>query len=865
MINNRVLNTRYRLEKKIGQGGFAEVYMATDQLLKRNVAVKVLHSDLTEKDDFLERFEREAQSIAALDHPNILAIYDYGQAEETAYLVMPLVEGGTLNDKLRQKKKFDLPEANHYLQQAAAALDYAHRRNIVHRDIKPQNMLLRAEDDRLLLSDFGIAKVLSAASAQSRTGVMGTLSYMAPEQLEGNVGVGTDIYALGCVLFQMLTGELPYTGPTEQVMVGHMMKPIPSIVERSQGQLPAALQNVIERALAKKPENRYPTAGEMARAFQAVVNGYTGPVTAPADKTQLSSSNDRTEILSSPGFQAAPLPATYPYNQPQSSTNPHITGSSIPAQYVPGHTPPYSNTPPNYFTPPAPQYNATPPPSQPQRSGPNLALIGGIAGILLVAIIALVIILIVGGKKDNPTPVANITPTVAATTVATTAAVTTPAATTAGATTAPATTAAVTTAAPTTAAVDPVNEALKDASDTFFVKGDLNAGITKFRTLSVNYPSNAKVWRDYGQALHLWNRDAGGVEPLEKAAQLDPKDPLTFLYLMDTYIDAYRYPDAEKAAATATQLDPNGWIGHAAQASINNYTFKTAAAKPEVAAMQKAAGSAASDPYYNWLLSNNLFYTEDYKGALDAIEKTLKVWPNLPSVIAIKGAYLIYSPGDETTQQKGLDLLLQAQKLQPQSANILGQIASYYAVFARDFAKAEQYAQDAAKISENDPSIQNVLGQVQANKKDYEGAFKRYERCLQIDQLHLDCYFNWSLGLVDQGNDLSTAGKKPEATAAYKAATEKAQAASKIYPDGANYSWLMGYTYFVQGDYKSAIPAFQKAVNGLPNEANFYGWLGLSYLYDGQKDKAQAEYNKGVAIAPDNDTIKDLGDQLKKQ
>ena len=405
ITENSVLNTRYRLEKKIGQGGFALVYLAMDQLLKRRVAVKVLNSELTEDENFLARFEREAQSIAALEHPNILTVYDYGQAEDTAYLVTPYVEGGTLHDKLRTQKKFSLQEASQYLTQVAAALDYAHRRFIVHRDIKPQNMLLRTEDDRLLLGDFGIAKVLSSSSAQSRTGVMGTISYMAPEQLEGNVGVGTDIYALGCVLFQMLTGELPYTGPTEQVMMGHIMRPIPSIIERSQGQLPAAVQDVINRALAKKPEDRYPSAGEMAKAFQAiVVSNTTGNVQVPA------SPSDPTRVV---GYSTSSNQPTQ-YNQP------------LPQGPVRGGTPPYGNVPPGGI--PTQGYNGTPPYGNvppigtspypyggaqhaPKKS--NTGLIVGIGAVAMAVIVAIVIIAIAaGGNKDStPTSQAIITST----------------------------------------------------------------------------------------------------------------------------------------------------------------------------------------------------------------------------------------------------------------------------------------------------------------------------------------------------------------------------------------------------------------------------------------------------------------------
>jgi eukaryotic-like serine/threonine-protein kinase len=267
-----VLNGRYKLDKKVGQGGFAEVYLATDQTLKRRVAVKVLNANLFEDESFLKRFENEAQAVAALEHPNILPVYDYGQTDNTVYLIMPFVEGGTLHDRLRRQKKFNLQTASQYLQQIASALDYAHRRNIVHRDVKPHNVLIREEDNRLFLADFGIAKVLSAATTNSNTNVVGTIAYMAPEQLDGKAGFETDVYALGCVLFQMISGELPYTGTTEQVMVGHMMKPVPSISERSEGQLPVTLQPIFDKALAKERSYRYKSAGELAKEFENLVN-----------------------------------------------------------------------------------------------------------------------------------------------------------------------------------------------------------------------------------------------------------------------------------------------------------------------------------------------------------------------------------------------------------------------------------------------------------------------------------------------------------------------------------------------------------------------------------------------------------------
>ncbi|MBN9390530.1 MAG: protein kinase [Chloroflexi bacterium] len=329
LTENRVIIGRYLLEKKIGQGGFAQVYLATDQLLKRRVAVKILNPELTADENFLARFEREAQAVAAFEHPNILSVYDYSHSEKTACLVTPYIEGGTLYDKLYKEGKFSLPRASAYLTQVAAALDYAHRRNVIHRDIKPQNMLLRAEDDRLLLGDFGIAKVLGSANAQTRTGAIGTIYYMSPEQLQGNVGVGTDIYALGCVLFQMLTGELPYNGTTEQIMRGHLLDQIPSVAARSRGQVPFVVQEVINRALAKKPEDRYRSAGEMAQSFAAIVHRATAQTPPNLDQlraaTEVVSIPPRPPVAVQPvyvpnqaaGQPVAPAPSYYPAQPPR--------------------------------------------------------------------------------------------------------------------------------------------------------------------------------------------------------------------------------------------------------------------------------------------------------------------------------------------------------------------------------------------------------------------------------------------------------------------------------------------------------------------------------------------------------------------
>jgi len=253
----------YRLEEQVGKGGMGEVYRAIHTRLATERAVKLLPPALAADPDFLRRFEREAASAARLEHPNILPVYEYGEAAGGApYLVMPYVRGGTLKERLARGP---LPPAEllDLFGQAAAALDYAHEQGIVHRDVKPANLLLDGRG-RLYLADFGIAKALEGAEGLTRTGVgVGTPEYMAPEQAQGRADARSDLYALGVVLYQALTGRVPYSGTsTVEVLMKHLQDPLPLMPLRA-----------VARALAKNPNDRYASGAalveDLREAFAA--------------------------------------------------------------------------------------------------------------------------------------------------------------------------------------------------------------------------------------------------------------------------------------------------------------------------------------------------------------------------------------------------------------------------------------------------------------------------------------------------------------------------------------------------------------------------------------------------------------------
>lgn len=267
----------YDLLRRLGEGGMAQVYLARDIRLGREVAVKVLNRKLAERPGFRERFMREARVAAALDHPNIVPLYDFGE-DHDLYLVMPYIRGGSLQDML-PRAPFPIGEVVTYGSQIADALEYAHQRKVVHRDVKPANMLAHA-DGRLMLSDFGLAKIVSVANTPNmprNRPDAGTPEYMAPEQVVGSSDARSDIYGLGVVLFLLLTGRLPFSGPNAQdVMEAHLRRD-PGSPRRYNPSIPPAMEAVVMRAMAKKPADRFQRASELGAALlSALIAGDDG-------------------------------------------------------------------------------------------------------------------------------------------------------------------------------------------------------------------------------------------------------------------------------------------------------------------------------------------------------------------------------------------------------------------------------------------------------------------------------------------------------------------------------------------------------------------------------------------------------------
>jgi eukaryotic-like serine/threonine-protein kinase len=270
LIEERIFNNRYRLDRKLGEGGMATVYCGTDILLRRRVAIKVLREQYAADAEFVRRFYQEAESAAKLSHPNIVNTYDVGHQDDTYFIVMELVDGPSLNEIIAADGRLPEPVAIDYAAQIASGLAYAHRQGLLHRDIKPANVLV-TKDDVVKLSDFGIARAVSQQTmALTKPGlVMGSVYYISPEQAqEHEVHETADLYGLGVVLYQMLTGKLPYTGESPvTVALKHIGDPVPMIDVGQTGVSPA-LAAIVNRLLQKKPEHRFQSASELASALR---------------------------------------------------------------------------------------------------------------------------------------------------------------------------------------------------------------------------------------------------------------------------------------------------------------------------------------------------------------------------------------------------------------------------------------------------------------------------------------------------------------------------------------------------------------------------------------------------------------------
>jgi serine/threonine protein kinase len=361
----------YRLTRLLGQGGFAEVYLGQHIWLNMFAAIKILHTHLSEEG--IEGFQHEAQVIAELVHPHIVRVLDFDVKEGVPFLVLDYAANGSLRQRHPHSTRLPLNQVVHYVKQVASALQYAHDRKTIHRDVKPENMLL-GPDDTILLSDFGIATIAHSTSSMRAQASLGTISYMAPEQIQSHPRPASDQYALAVVTYQWLTGEFPFQGSAPEVIAKHLGATPPSI-RAKMPDLPAGVEHVIMTALAKDPKARFGSIQDFATALEQASHQSADLLTSPV-QSFLPSEQPFTELPT--------IPATFAFSTPVPSSQ-NLSLENIQKSSQPNVAPEQPSSPYLLFS--SPQQGHPSYPQQISQEEINMAMMQAlILGVILVAI-----------------------------------------------------------------------------------------------------------------------------------------------------------------------------------------------------------------------------------------------------------------------------------------------------------------------------------------------------------------------------------------------------------------------------------------------------------------------------------------------
>ncbi|HEU5098569.1 MAG TPA: tetratricopeptide repeat protein [Roseiflexaceae bacterium] len=852
----------FEIISELGRGGMAVVYKARQTNLDRTVALKILPPELSLDKSYLARFLQEARNAAALEHPHIVTIHDVGSAEGFNYIAMKYIAGKTLKDIVQERGALDLAQAAVMLDQVAGALDYAHSRGVIHRDIKPSNMMAD-QNGWVYLTDFGLARGGTTGGLTMTGTVMGTPEYMSPEQAQGlpTIGSPTDIYALGVVLYELLTGQMPFQADTPMGMLVARLQYAPRPPRDYRSDLPMPVEDVIMRALARKPEARYPSAKEMIGALKSAAglgsSAYTLPqrpvspaVGVPATPTQPASPYQGVQQPASPAFGLPPTQAASP---PQ-GTPPYVipANSGQPASLPRAATPPAMPVGVGGLPP-----NPTIPVAQKPRRRRGLLIGGAIALVILLALVG------VGFMLGRPNP--------------------------------------------------RIASGLDEGRVALAQKGGIDKAIEAYKQVIELDPNNVTAHTQLALIYNLRDRNKDAEESARKAIAADANaayarailaealsgqgdykaaldeadqavelnDKLSFGYgarsgikanlaVEDSNEDMLKEAaaDADKALELAASEDNMAKaLAHSARGYVywQEYTltddqskvdsgvqeynqaiglqgqialfhsnlgyFYDAQAKHDLARQKFEAALDADDQYGHSHagLGWNLYYLEDYPGALAEFDKALEL--NAEDSDAYVGKSKVYLDQDEPNYDLAIEALAKAAEIEPNDPSLRSRMGWAN----RDKATSFKYAS--------------------AEQKDtYAEAEQQFRKALELNEDYVDALTGLGWVLQDQADVLKD-------NARYEESIDTLKRSLDVKDDQPFAYSALGWSYYGLEEYDDAVESFNKAIELKSDYADANYGLGRALEGQGKPDEARAAYQQAIALG--SSYAQDALDQLK--